>query len=176
MKKLCILAAFLALTACASPATKQFAQDPGHYGLYVATVNLPMDTAIVVKNADTGALVPLKITHKGHDDTGYIAESMPAGHYLLQGYTPDGTTMVSLETPDGYFDVQASCYNYGGHFDIGLDSAGKTSYTDTTKLKDIESLPWDIRHQAADRDVCSAALGEVNQRMAASDAASQLAL
>lgn len=177
MKKLILVIIPLALAACAGGMDSKFAADPAHYGLYVASVDVQMDTAILVKNAQSGEEIPLKVTHTLHGgDTGYVDQALPAGRYLLEKYTPDGQSMVSLETPDGYFDVDSGCFNYGGHYTFGTGADGKPTYQDSTTLKDIESLPGDIRHQAKDHDVCSAAMGEGNQRLAAADAAQQLDL
>lgn len=177
MKQLILVIIPLALAACAGGMDSKFATDPAHYGLYVASVDVQIDTAIMVKNAQSGEEIPLKVTHTLHGgDTGYVDQALPAGRYLLERYTPDGQSMVSLETPDGYFDVDSGCFNYGGHYTFGTGADGKPSYQDSTTLKDIEELPKPIRKQAEDRDVCSAAMGEANLRLAAADAAQQLDL
>lgn len=177
MKQLILAIVPLVLAACAGGMDSKFASDPAHYGFYAASVDVQADTAIMVKNAQSGEVIPLKVTHTLHGgDTGYVAQALPAGRYLLEEYTPDGQSMVSLETPDGYFDVDSGCFNYGGHYTFGTGADGKPTYQDSTTLKDIETLPGDIRDQAKDHDVCSAAMGEANQRLAAADAAEQLDL
>ena len=178
MKKLMLMLLPLVITACTTQADKDFVRQPQHYGLYIATVNVQADTGIMVKNAQTGEMLTLKVTHQLHDDLGYVSQSLPAGHYLLEYYSPDGvpTDITPLETPDGYFDVQDGCFNYGGHYEFSVDASGKASYADTTSLKDIEALPENMRRQAVGHDICSAAMGEANQRLAASDAAAQLSL
>lgn len=176
MKKLALAIIPLALAACAGGMDSKFAADPAHYGLYVASVDVQIDTDIIVKNAQSGEVIPLKVTHTLHSgDTGYVDQALPAGRYLLEKYTPDGQSIVSLETPDGYFEVGSGCFNYGGHFTF-TEADGKPSYQDSTTLQDIDALPKEIRKQARDHDVCSAAMGEANQRLAAADAAQQLEL
>lgn len=176
MRKLILVIIPLALAACAGSMDSKFASDPAHYGLYVASVDVQIDTEIMVKNAQNGTVIPLKVTHTLHSDAGYVAQALPAGRYLLEKYSPDGQSIVSLETPDGYFDVGSDCFNYGGHYSFGVGADGKPTYQDSTTLKDIEQLPDSIRRQARDHDVCSAAMGEANQRLAAADAAEQLDL
>jgi hypothetical protein len=175
MKKLLLMLMPLVLGACASEAGHQFAADPGQYGLYVAATNIYMDTPIAVKNADTGAVVALKVQHYG-STTGYVIASLPPGRYELQSYTPDGVTDVPLTTANGYFDVQANCFNYGGQYDFGVDANGAPTYNDTTTLKDIEDLPHALRTYAQGRDICSAGMGQKNERLAAADVQGQLDL
>ena len=175
MQKSIILMSLLGLAACTPAVDKGFTSDPQHFGVFVATSNIQVNTNILLKDA-TGNQVKIQIVHYGHDDTGYINAPLAPGRYTLVGYSPDGENAVSIATPDGYFDVQADCFNYGGHYDFGVDQDGKPSYENTTTLKDIESLPKDLRRLASGRDVCAAPMGGENQRLAAADAASQLDL
>ena len=175
MKRLSLVLASLSLAACATQAGHQFADNPQQYGFYVAATNVYMDTPIVVKNTDTGQMVVLSVKHYG-GATGYVAESLPPGRYALQSYTPDAVTSVPLTTPNGYFDVQANCFNYGGQYNFGVDANGAPSYNDTVTLKDIEQLPHSIRDYAKGRDICSAGMGAQNERLAAADVQGQLAL
>ena len=174
MKKLLVLMSIL-LTACATGAGSKFAANPEQYGLYVAATNIYMDTPIAVKNADTGAVMALNVRNLG-GATGYVVESLTPGRYVLLSYTPDATTSVPLTTPNGYFDVQANCFNYGGHYDFGVDANGGPTYNDTVTLKDIEQLPHSIREYARGRDICSAGMGAPNERLAAADVQGQLDL
>lgn len=176
MKRLILAIIPLVLAACSTPAERHFADNPQQLGLYVALTNILSDTHVVVKNAQTGEVVELAVNHQLHDDTGYIVASLAPGRYTWYTYSPDGQTVVSLETPQGYFDVQANCFNYGGKYDFGTDGQGNPAFNDTTTLKDIEQLPWNIRRYARDRDVCSAAMGETNDRLAAADVEPLLAL
>ncbi len=175
MKKLSLVLAPLLLAACATESGHQFASSPQQYGFYVAATNIYMDTPIVVKNTDTGQVVALAVKHYG-GATGYVAESLPPGRYAFQSYTPDASTDVPLTTPNGYFDVQANCFNYGGHYDFGVDANGGPTYNDTVTLKDIEQLPHSIREYARGRDICSAGMGAPNERLAAADVQGQLDL
>jgi len=166
----------LGLAACAAQSGDKFADDPARYGLYVAYANVFMETPIVVKNADTGEVLPLKVRHLDGSEGGYVVESLPAGRYLLESYTPDGTTDYPLEAPNAYFEVQSSCFNYGGRYDFGVDAQGKPLYTNSTTLKDIEKLPHTIRKYAESRDICAAGMGKANERLAAADVQGQLDL
>jgi len=175
MKKLLLVFMPLVLAACASQAGWQFKDNPDQYGLYVAAANIYMDTPIAVKNAATGEVVALNVKHYG-DATGYVIASLPPGRYELQSYTPDGMTNVPLTTANGYFDVQANCFNYGGQYNFGVDANGAPTYNDTTTLKDIEGLPHALREYAQGRDICSAGMGQKNERLAAADVQGQLDL
>ena len=169
MKKLMLAIIPLTLAACSTPAEREFRDNPRQLGLYVAVTDILADTHVVVKNAHNGQVIELQVKHQLHDNTGYIVAALPAGHYTWYTYSPDGQTVVSLVTPNGYFDVQADCFNYGGKYKFGTDAKGAPLFNDTTRLKDIEQLPWNIRRYARDRDICSAAMGETNDRLAAAD-------
>ncbi|MFI4920490.1 MAG: hypothetical protein ACHQAZ_02480 [Gammaproteobacteria bacterium] len=176
MKKLMLALLPLLLGACAAGAGRDFASNPSQYGLYVAQVNVYMDTPVAVKNADTGEIVAIKVRHYGGAQDGYLVESLPPGRYLLESYTPDGVTAYPLETANGYFNVQADCFNYGGRYDFGVDADGKPSYTNSTTLKDIESLPGNIRSYARGRDICASGMGKDSDRLAAADVQGNLSL
>ncbi len=176
MKKLMLALLPLVLAACASGAGRDFASNPSQYGLYVAQVNVFMETRVAVKNSDTGEVVEIKVRHYGGAEDGYIVASLPAGRYTLESYTPDGTTDISLETANGYFNVQDDCFNYGGQYQFGVDASGGPTYSNSTTLKDIESLPKDIRSYAQGRDICAAGMGKANDRLAAADVQGQLSL
>lgn len=177
MKKLLLALLPLALVACSTSVEsgRQFADDPGQFGLYVASVNVFMDTNIAVKSEQTGQVVDMKIRHFG-GDTGYVTASLPAGRYQLETYSPDGVNSVPLETPNGYFDVQVGCFNYGGQYEFGTDADGKPTYSNSSTLKDIEQLPKSIRGYAVDRDICAATMGKENERLSAADVKGQLSL
>ena len=176
MKRLTLAFLPLVLAACATESGSRFANDPQQYGLYVAAANVFMNTPIAVKNTATGEVIALTVKHYESGDVGYVAESLPAGRYQLESYTPDGTSSIPLETANGYFDVQDNCFNYGGEYDFGVDANGSPTYTNSTTLKDIEKLPHTIRKYAEGRDICSAAMGKANERLAAADVESQLSL
>lgn len=176
MNKLIVAVLPLLLTACATQSGAKFADDPLRYGLFTASANVFMDTPIVVKNAATGEIIPLMVKHFQSGDEGYVVESLPAGRYLLESYTPDGVTDYPLTTANGYFDVQSDCFNYGGQYDFGVDDRGNPTYTNSTTLKDIEKLPHTIRKYAEGRDICAAGMGKPNERLMAADVKSQLDL
>jgi|HubBroStandDraft_5_1064220.scaffolds.fasta_scaffold668763_1 hypothetical protein len=176
MKKLTLILLPLVLAACATESGTRFADNPQQYGLFVAAANVFTNTPIAVKNTATGEMVKLTVKHYESGDVGYVVESLPAGHYQLEGYSPDGVNPIALETANGYFEVQDNCFNYGGEYDFGVDANGNPSYTNSTTLKDIEKLPHTIRKYAEGRDICSAAMGKASERLAAADVQSQLDL
>lgn len=176
MKTLILASLTLVLAACATESGSKFADDPQEYGLYVAAANVFMNAPIVIKNAATGEVTVLTVKHYEAGDVGYMVGSLPAGRYQLESYSPDGVNGVPLETPNGYFEVQNGCFNYGGQYDFGVDARGNPAYTNSTTLKDIEKLPHTIRKYAEGRDICSAAMGKASERLAAADVQSQLDL
>ena len=96
MKRLTLALLPLVLAACATESGSRFADDPQQYGLYVAAANVFMNTPIAVKNTATGEVIALTVKHYESGDVGYVAESLPAGHYQLESYTPDGTSSIPL--------------------------------------------------------------------------------
>lgn len=176
MNKLLLALLPLVFTACATQSGAKFADDPEEYGLFVAAANVFMNTPIAVKNTATGEVTALTVRHYESGDVGYVAESLPAGRYQLESYSPDGTSSISIETANGYFEVQDNCFNYGGEYDFGVDAQGNPAYTNSTTLKDIEKLPHTIRKYAEGRDICAAGMGKASERLAAADVQSQLAL
>ncbi|HSC46658.1 MAG TPA: hypothetical protein VLG68_01085 [Gammaproteobacteria bacterium] len=173
MKSLPLLS-LLALAACASAPDAAFKASPTQYGLYVASTNLYVDVPLTVKRADSGALFQIPVKHMGGDETGYLMASLPPGRYLLDSYSPTGGKAVALSTGNGYFDVQADCFNYGGRYDFTLDPT--VPYSNVSRIKDIEQLPEQYRRLAAGHDVCSAAMGQANDRIAYADIKDLLSL
>ena len=176
MKILMTAVSVLALSACSGGTQRDFEANPGAYGLYVAASNIYVDAPVTVKNASTGQSYDIPVKHIGGGDTGYLAAALPAGHYTLESYRPMGGKSVPLNTPNGYFDVQANCFNYGGVYDFELGNDGVPTYQNVSRLKDIEKLPSEYRQQALGRDICSAAMGQANDRITASDVNGQIAL
>ena len=176
MKILMTALAALALGACSGSPQHDFAENPAVYGMYVAASNIYVDAPVTVKNTATGESYDIPVKHQGSGETGYLAAALPPGHYTLVSYRPTGSRTVPLNTPNGYFDVQANCFNYGGVYDFGFDSDGVPTYQNTSRLKDIEQLPAEYRQQAVGRDICSAAMGQPNDRIAAADVHGQIAL
>lgn len=176
MKILMTAVSALILCACGSAAERDFQQNPALYGLYVAASNIYVDSPVTVKNTGTGQSYDIPVKHLGGGQTGYLAASLPAGHYTLESYRPLGGKSVPLTTPNGYFDVQANCFNYGGVYDFEFTSEGLPTYQNVSRLKDIEQLPSEYRQQAVGRDICSASMGQANDRIAAADVHGQIEL
>ena len=175
MKSLSLLS-LLVLAACASGPEAAFKASPSQYGLYVASANLYVDVPLTVKREDSGALFQIPVKHLGGGDTGYLMASLPPGRYLLESYSPTGGRAVALSTGNGYFDVQADCFNYGGRYAFTLDPAAASPYSNVSRIKDIEQLPEQYRRLAAGHDVCSAAMGQANDRIAYADIKDLLSL
>ena len=176
MKILMTAVSALVLCACSGGAQRDLAYNSSEYGMYVAASNIYVDAPLTVKNASTGQSYDIPVKHVGSGDTGYMAAALPAGHYTLESYRPLGGKSVALNTPNGYFDVQANCFNYGGVYDFELGNDGVPTYQNVSRLKDIEKLPADYREQAQGHDICSAAMGQPNDRIAAADVNGQIAL
>lgn len=176
MKTLLTACSALILCACGSSPRANFSENPGTYGMYVAASNIYVDAPVTVKNGSTGQSYDIPVKHVRNDDTGYLAAALPAGHYTLESYRPTGGRALPLNTPNGYFDVQADCFNYGGVYDIELGDDGVPTYQNVSRLKDIEKLPAEYRQQAVGRDICSAAMGQPNDRLSAADVRGQIAL
>jgi|GEM_PF-6292998 len=176
MKKLMGLCAALLLCACATP-QHAFESDPDGYGLFVATSNIFADSKVVVQQEGSGTMFQIQVRHLGGgSDTGYLMASLPPGRYSLQAYSPDGVNSYALTTANGWFEVQTNCFNYGGRYDFEQDADGLPSYTNTTTLQDIASLPGHYRDLAEDRDICGAAMGKPGDRLKAADVKGQLDL
>jgi hypothetical protein len=128
----------------------------------------------MVKRADNGELFQIPVKHLDQGGMGYLMASLPPGRYLLDSYRPTGGRDMALATGNGYFDVQADCFNYGGRYDFTLDPA--SPYSNVSRIKDIEQLPEQYRRLAAGHDVCSAAMGQANDRIAYADIKDLLSL
>ena len=176
MKILMTALAALGLGACSASPQADFSGNPAIYGMYVAASNIYVDAPVTVKNAETGQSYDIPVKHIGSADTGYLAAALPAGHYTLESYRPLGGKSVPLTTPNGYFDVQANCFNYGGVYDFELGDDGLPTYQNVSRLKDIENLPEEYRQQALGRDICSAAMGQHNDRISEADVHGQIEL
>jgi hypothetical protein len=168
---LSLFAASLLLCGCSTP-QRAFENDPGQYGLYVATTNIFANSTIVVRHEDTGKFYAIKVNHiAAGDSAGYAMASLPAGRYTLQTYSPDGRSNYPITTANGWFQVQNDCFNYGGHFDFALGDDGMPSYANTNTLQDIQDLPHHYRDLAEGRDICSATMGHDGERLKAEDVA-----
>ena len=171
---LCIPLSALLLGAC-SEAEHKFQSDPQEYGLFVATTNIFANSDLVVQEEGSGKVYQIKIWHVAAGDSmGYAMASLPAGRYHLETYSPDARNNYPITTDNGWFEVQDDCFNYGGRYDFAMGQDGLPSYTNTTTLQDIASLPGHYRDLAKDRDLCSANMGHPSERLKAADVATVL--
>jgi hypothetical protein len=174
MKMPILVVSLLLLCGCFSP-QRAFEDDPAGYGLYVATTNIFANSDVVVQQEGSGEIFILKNKHSyGGDSTAYIVASLPPGRYHLETYSPDGRSNYPITTDNGWFEVQANCYNYGGYYEFQQGADGMPSYKNTTTLQDIQNLPGHYKDMAEDRDVCSATMGQPSERLAAADVAKVL--
>ena len=164
MNKLVWAAAALMLCACATP-QKAFENDPGDYGLYVATTNIYANSMFVVQQEGTGKVFSIRINHMAAGDSvGYLMASLPAGRYHLSLYSPDGTNNYPITTPNGWFDVQNNCFNFGGRYNFRMGEDGLPTYQNSSTLQDVGTLPRHYRDLASGHDVCQATMGHENER------------
>jgi hypothetical protein len=141
----------------------------------VATTNIFTNSDVVVQREGDGKVYVLKNKHIYAGDTSaYVMASLPPGRYHLETYNPDGRTNYPINTPNGWFEVQANCFNYGGHYDFGQGADGMPTYKNVTTLQDIASMPGHYRDLADGRDICSATMGQPSERLAADDVAKVL--
>ncbi|HEX2669159.1 MAG TPA: hypothetical protein VHP13_12365 [Gammaproteobacteria bacterium] len=171
MKKFALLMPLLALAACTLAPERQFEDDPQGLGLYVAATNIYVNTAVGVKNAQTGELMQVKVVHLSGRDEGYMVASLPPGRYYLEAYSPDNARVIPLESPNAYFEVQNNCFNYGGMYTFTEGQDGGSHVANANRLEDIANLPKKLRKEARERDICSATMGHDNERLSAADVA-----
>jgi hypothetical protein len=171
MKTFAFVLSLLLLAGCFGPA-RTFEADPSGYGLYVATTNIVADSDLKVQQEGSGQVFVLKNEHhNGTGDTAYILASLPPGRYHLAVYTPDGIHLYPISTENGWFEVQANCYNYGGYYEFQQSGDALPSYRNTTTLQDIQNLPDAYKDPARDHDICDATMGKPSERLAAADVA-----
>lgn len=172
MKTFLLVFALSLLAGCMTP-QHAFEQNPTGVGLYVASTNIAADTKIVVQQEGTGEDITLNNAHiRGSGDTGYIMIALPPGRYHFELYSPDGVGSYPVATDNGWFEVQANCYNYGGYYEFQQQGAnGLPTYKNTTTLQDIQNLPAQYKDPAQNRDICSADMGHASERLAAADVA-----
>src|ERR1700742_3006457 len=168
MKKLLLLlsASGLLLGACSTP--ERLARSyPEEYGLFVATTNIYANSNIFVqKDGDEPAAI--KVNHVG-SEVGYAMASPPAGRYRLMMYSPDGRTNFPITTENGWFEVQADCFNYGGDYQFTPGEDGMPRYSNRTTLADIQNLPGHYKDLAEGKDICAATMGHASERLKAED-------
>jgi hypothetical protein len=176
MKTLSLCLSLLLLSACATP-EHAFESAPDQYGLYVAATNIFTNSRIVVQQEESGKVYAIKVNHlAAGDSVGYAMVSLPPGRYRLETYSPDGVTNYPITTDNGWFEVQADCFNYGGSFEFQLGDDGMPVYRNVNTLQDIAKLPHHYRSEADHRDICSATMGHPSERLKAEDVAQVLDL
>ncbi|HEX4299640.1 MAG TPA: hypothetical protein VH327_02110 [Gammaproteobacteria bacterium] len=172
MKTFMLAVSLLLLAGCFGP-RRAFEQDPAGFGLYVASTNIASNSDLVVQQEGTGKDFRLKNMHSSSSgDTAYIMIALPPGRYHLELYSPDGVGSYPVATDNGWFEVQANCYNYGGYYEFQQQGAnGLPTYKNTTTLQDIQNLPAQYKDPAQSHDICSADMGHASERLAAADVA-----
>ena len=158
----------LLLGACSTPENRAVS-DPADYGLFVATTNIFTNSTIIVQQEGQAPLA-VKVNHLGND-VGYAMASLPPGRYRLMTYSPDGRNNFPITTDNGWFEVQASCFNYGGDYQFTQGDDGMPRYSNKTTLQDIENLPNHYKDMAKGKDVCDAGMGHAGERLKAEDVA-----
>ena len=171
MKKLMLSLSLSGLLAACAGAPQHLAEtDPSGYGLFVAATNVLADSTLMVQQQGREP-VEVKIRHPGHSDTGYVIASLPPGRYNLLMYSPDGHNNYPIPTENGWFEVQAGCFNYGGDYQFSQGDDGMPHYTNTTTLVDIQAMPSQYKDLAKGRDLCDAGMGHPGERLKAEDVA-----
>jgi hypothetical protein len=170
MKLIGSLAAALLLCAC-SLTKEPYLTDPAHYGLYVASTWLYAQVPVTVQDADSGKTYAIQIDRIRNQKLTYLVSSLPPGHYYLYSVSSYGGSPTPLKSGETYFEVQAGCFNYGGHIDLqSLDDLQPDLYSDQV-AQAIQAMPQDLRDEAKGHDVCISALGHASVRIPAAQAA-----
>jgi hypothetical protein len=163
---------WLLAASCAGCAqsTKPFTDNPGHYGLFVASTWLYADNPVTVQDADSGKTYAIQIKRIGTERTTYLVQSLPPGHYYVYSLASYSGGSAPLKTGNSYFEVQADCFNYAGHVDLqSLDQEQPDLYSDGVTAG-LKQLPPDIKALVEGRDICISALGHASQRIPAAQA------
>lgn len=165
-------AALLTMLCAGCSLTKEpYQADPAHYGLYVASTWLYANMPVTVQDADSGKTYAIQIHRIRNERTTYLVGSLPPGHYYLYGIASYEGPSVPLKTGETYFEVQAGCFNYGGHIDLqALDRPQPDLYADQV-AQALQAMPEDLRDEARGHDVCISALGHASVRLPADQAA-----
>lgn len=159
----------LACSGCAlSP--QAFVDHPDRYGLFVASTWLYADTPVTVQDADSGKIYAIQIKRIGNQRVTYLVQSLPPGHYYVYGVESYSGSPSSLKTGNGYFEVQADCFNYAGHIDLeSMDQEQPDLYSDQVS-RALRDMPADLQALAKGRDICISALGHASSRIPAAEA------
>ncbi|HEY3643962.1 MAG TPA: hypothetical protein VGM16_01375 [Gammaproteobacteria bacterium] len=168
MKKLLLFVSLtgLLLGACSTP--QHLAVDyPEEFGLFVATTNIFTSSDLYVQ-MDGADPVAIKVRHVG-DNVGYAMASLPPGRYRLMMYSPDGRTNYPITTENGWFEIQANCFNYGGDYQFTTGEDGMPRYTNKTTIADIQNMPGHYKDLAENKDICDAGMGRPSERLKAED-------
>lgn len=165
MKSFSIVLVFAFVATGCTGNTEPFDNHPERYGLFVASTNLYFDNPLVIKREETGETIAIPMKKYVGSDSGYLVQALPPGRYDIYSYSPYVNVTIPLQTPDGFFDVQANCFDYGGHYHFELPA----NYQNALALKDIERLPSSIRKLAVNRDICISPVGKASQRLSGQD-------
>ena len=170
MKKLMSIVPAGLLAACASTPQHLAEANPAEYGLFVATTNVQANSHLYVLKDGTSDPMVVKISRVG-TDVGYAMASLPPGRYSLLMYSPDGRNNFPITTQNGWFEVQAGCFNYGGDYQFSQGDDGLPRYTNKTTLADIQAMPGEYKDLARSKDICDAGMGRPSERLKAEDVA-----
>jgi len=168
MKNLFALLVFVGCVAGCAETAQPFVDHPEQYGLFVASTNLYFDIPLVVEREGTNETIAIPVKRYAGNYTGYLVQALPPGRYYIHSYSRYSNVTIPLHTSDGFFDVQANCFNYGGYYNFQLEHP-PVGYQNTTALEDIERLPAPIRKLAVNRNVCLSSMGDASQRLSSDD-------
>ena len=144
--------------------------DPDHYGLFVASTWFYANLPVTVQDADSGKTYAIQIHRIRNERVTYLVQSLPPGHYYVYSVASYSGSAAPLKTGNGYFEVQAGCFNYAGQIDLqSLDRPQPDLYSDEVG-QDLHDLPPDLRQLAAGHDICISALGHASVRIPAARA------
>lgn len=170
MKRLVLVSLGLFCAGC-SLTKEPYLADPAHYGLYVASTWLYAQVPITVQDADSGKTYAIQIDRIRNQKLTYLVSSLPPGHYYLYSVSSYAGSPTPLKSGETYFEVQAGCFNYGGHIDLqSLDDPQPDLYSDQV-AQAIQAMPRDLQEEAKGHDVCISALGHASVRIPADKAA-----
>lgn len=167
-----VLLALMLVTCAGCSLTKEpYLADPSHYGLFVASTWLYAQLPVTVQDADSGKTYAIQIDRIRNERVTYLVKSLPPGHYYVYGISSYSGSPTPLKTGNSYFEVQAGCFNYGGHIDFqSLGEPQPDLYSDEV-AQAIQAMPPDLKALAQGHDICISALGHASVRIPAAKAA-----